>query len=484
MAQLTDLEIQALRDQLGAAFTGATKEQIAQRIKTISGTPDAQTMFMANGLFSNYGLDSAVVNASLSPKGIDRAIPAIGTVETDPIFAFVTGIDQSSGDEPDGVCDDAPSGVLEVCHQTAAWGRFTRSSKEMEVNTLMQVMNGRLSTDIQLLGNVLGDGHQFLPGQMQEGGSWITSIVRTQLVIAGQLLQHLLSRKLWNGDPANNSAGGGYKEFPGLEILVNAGKVDINTGNACSALDPDIKDWDYALADTTSKDIVQYFTYVTRWVKHVAGRTGLDPVTWAWVMRPELFAELVEIWPCHYMTSRCSNMSGDNMVVINDMNNINMQTEMRNGNYLLIDGIRWPVLLDDGITEEDSTTSGDLDAGQFASDAYLLPFNIMGGRPVLYWEYMDYSRAMTDISFLQGRQFWQTDAGRFMWAMQQNNYCFKFQAKVEPRIILRTPQLAGRIKHIAYEPLQHMRSPFQDSPYRQKGGEEAFSTAPSFFVDW
>lgn len=482
---LTAEQMEAITKQLVTAFQGESYTNVAERKKTLTGASTSQSIFGPGGIFSNFGLDNVVINASLFPRGIDMVVPAIGTVDLNPVYAFITGIDESTGSsEPNGVCDDAPSGVIEVCHQTAQFGRYTRSSKEMEVNTLMQVLNGHLTTDLQLLGSVLGDGHQFLPSQMSDQGSWLTSMVKVQLVIAGQLLQHQLAKQLWQGNPTNNSAGGGYKEMPGLEILVNTGKVDTFTNTACQALDPDVKDFGYEAVDSTAKDIVVHMTYVTRWVKHVATRTGLDPVVWAWVMRQELFSELVEIWPCRYLTNRCENSVGTNVAVINDTTNINMRDEMRNGNFLWIDGAKWPVLLDDGIRELDNSTSRYLDPGEFASDAYLLPFKVQGGRPVLYWEYLDYSRSMADISFLQGKQFWQTDGGRFMWTMQQLNYCFKFQAKVEPRIILRTPQLAGRIKNIKYSPLQHMRSPFQDSPYRLKGGVETFSTPGTLYNEW
>jgi hypothetical protein len=485
METLSPEQVTSLTEQIVTAFKGASSSELAARTKTVSGTPDAQSIFGPGGLFSNFGLDNVVVNASLFPRGIDRVIPAIGTVELNPVYAFITGIDEASGAaEPDGVCDDAPGGLLEVCHQTAQFGRYTRSSKEMEVNTLMQVLNGHLTTDLVLLGSILGEGHQFLPGQMNDKGGWLTSMVKTQLVIAGQLLQHKLSKQLWQGDPSNNSTNGGYKEFPGMEILVDTGKVDAFTNTACQALDPDVKEFGYESVDSTSKDIVVYMTYVTRWVKNVASRTGLDPVTWAWVMRPELFSELIEIWPCRYLTNRCETSAGASVAVINDMTNINLRDEMRNGNFLWIDGVKWPVLLDDGIRELTPTDTAELEPGEFASDAYLLPFKVQGGRPVLYWEYLDYTRAMSDVSFLQGRQFWQTDGGRFMWTMQQLNYCFKFQAKVEPRVILRTPQLAGRIKHIKYSPLQHMRSPFQDSPYRLKGGVEEFDTPQTLYTEW
>jgi hypothetical protein len=57
-----------------------------------------------------------------------------------------------------------------------------------------------------------------------------------------------------------------------------------------------------------------------------------------------------------------------------------------------------------------------------------------------------------------------------MWAIENNNFCYKLKVKTEPRIILRTPQLAGRIDAVRYSPLQHVREANPSSPYWVDGG--------------
>jgi len=105
--------------------------------------------------------------------------------------------------------------------------------------------------------------------------------------------------------------------------------------------------------------------------------------------------------------------------------------------------------------------------------------------PVLYWEHLDYRAAQGDLSvFNNQQQFWPTDGGRYLWAVQSTNWCFKIQAKIEPRVVLRTPQLAGRIQHVMYTPLQHLREWDPTSPYRLKGGEEEYNTPPSYYTPW
>ncbi len=481
-----DKELIGILKTMSETLAALKDVNVSQGQKAISGTPDAQLMFGPGGLFSNFGLDNTVINASMAPIGIDRAIPAFGTVYLNPIYPFITGFESDGGDEPDGPCDDAPGGVMEVCHQTAAFGRFARSSKEMEVNTLMQILNGQLTTDLRVLGSVLGDGHQLLTSESTDSATFVQSVVQTQLVIVGIELQRLLARKLWSGNPVNNT-NGGYAEFPGLEMLISTGKVDAFTGIACAALDPDVKNFNYNSVDSNNPDILEYISMMYYFLSHVASRSGLDPVQWVLAMRPQLFHELTAVWPCKYLTDRCEKTVGGqatSLSVINDSVNVEMRDAMRNGSFLTVNGVRIPVITDDGITEENNITNANLQAGEYSSDIYFLPIRAKN-MPTLYWEYLDYTRAVAELPVLRNKgQFWATDGGRYMWAMQNLNYCFKFQGKIEPRVVLRTPQLAGRIQNVKYSPLQHLREPFDDSPYFQKGGKETFDTPPSFYSEW
>lgn len=460
-------------------------QQGGQVRKTISGIPDYQSVFGQNGFFANLGIDNAVINTSMQPRGLDGLIPAIGTQIIQPIYPFITGFEDDGGSEPAGVCDDAPGGVIEVCHQTAQAGRYSRGSKEMEVNELMLLANNNLTTDLRVIGQVLGPGHPLLPTNVAGGEGWIRSAVAVQMVIIGVLLQRLLTRQLWQGNPANNNVGGGYKEFPGLDILISTGKVDAISGVACGALDSDIKEFNYNSIDGTNPDIVTWLSSMMYYLEHVADRTGLGPVDYAIAMRPQLFFELTAVWPCRYMTNRCADSAGANVVVLNDSTYINMRDALRNGMYLVINGKNYPVVLDDGIYEHDSQNSANLNPGEFASDIYVIPLRARG-MPVLYWEYYDYSKiATTDLAVLQGKQqFWQTDGGRWLWTLQQRTYCFKWQGKCEPRVVLRTPQLAGRIQNVMYTPLQHLREPFQDSPYFKKGGKEDYTLPTELYSEW
>lgn len=65
--------------------------------------------------------------------------------------------------------------------------------------------------------------------------------------------------------------------------------------------------------------------------------------------------------------------------------------------------------------------------------------------------------------------FW-TDNGVYTWALEVVKWCYKLSLKTEQRVVLRAPHLAGRIDHVRYTPLQHLREPDPSSPYWADGG--------------
>ena len=448
----------------------------------VTGTPTVTYQHGPGGLFSQAGIEDMVINASLSPRGIDSVLPIFPTVYTNPLYPFITGFESDGSAEPSGVCDNCPGGIIQNCYQTAVFGRVCRESQEIEINRVMQLVNRGETNELRVLGSVLMAGG-IQPPRSTMINDWINYTTQTQMVIVGIEFQRALSQMIWTGNPANNSAGGGYAEFPGLDMLIATGKVDAVSGVACGALDPDVKDFNYNDVCGASPDIVEYISMMHFYLSHVADRTALSPVQWVIAMRPQLFFELTACWPCKYLTNRCADAAGANAVVINDDGNVAMRDAMRNGSYLIVNGVQLPVVTDDGIFEENSTNSANVNPGEFASDIYFIPITARG-IPVTYWEHLDYTGAAPDEAMLNGRQdWWSTDGGRYMWTVEQQAWCYVIMGKIEPRIVLRTPHLAGRIQNVMYTPLQHLREPFEDSPYWVKGGSPS-APLPQYYSEW
>lgn len=324
------------------------------------------------------------------------------------------------------------------------------------------------------------------------GGMMLGREVLMRFLEVGIAYQNQLIRQVYVGNPANNSAGGGYEEFPGLDILIGTNKVDALSGTDCPSLDSDIKNFNYGningAAAGDSDDIVHVLTAMMRYLRHNADSMGFSPVRWSITMRRDLFWELTAIWPCSYLTYRCNfrNADGTQVVNVDARDQVDFRDAMRRGSYLLIDGEEIEVIVDDGIVEENNADDPRIVSGCFASDIYIIPRTVRGGVVVTNWEYYDYSQGVMQ-GVMDGSlsdYFW-TDGGRYLWHKKPpTNWCVQWLSKIEPRIILRTPQLAGRLQNVQYCPLQHVRQPFPGDPYNIDGGVSTARPGPSLYSDW
>jgi len=130
-------------------------------------------------------------------------------------------------------------------------------------------------------------------------------------------------------------------------------------------------------------------------------------------------------------------------------------------------------------------TTAELSPGEFASDLYFVPL-VAKGMPSVFLEYVDFNDPLMQMpsEIKTHGQWWPTDGGRYLWTMEQMRYCFKIMGKLEPRLILRTPQLAGKIQNIKYSPLQVIRDWNPESPYYAGGGDSSYTTPPTYYSEW
>ena len=452
-------------------------------------TPSTPYYTGPGGLFGTPGLERDVISSRITPMGLADRLPAIGTNNVQPLFAYLTGFLAGSGSEPVGVCDDPPTvGAGKSCIQTAQFGRFSRLTRTLEVNRLGAQLNRGEFMDLRFMNDPLGGmGGITVPGSIP-GAVQLRNEVIMRFIELGVEFQNIMSRMIYEGNPANNTGGDGYREFPGLDILINTGHVDALTGTTCPALDSDIKNANYSLIGASATDDEALYTqlsYMMRYLKYNAEHMNFGATRWAFTMRPALFWELTAIWPCIYMTTRCRTVNGDLITDAGDM--VRMRDEMRNGSYLMIDGERYEVIQDSNIREETNTTGpASVLSGQFASDIYIVPMSVRGGVPVTYWEYFDFRTSLEILGAgpLANSYFW-TDAGRYMFHLRPpTNWCIQWLSKIEPRIILKTPQLAGRLTNVRYAPLQHERDVRPTDPYFTNGGVSTARTNPTLQAQW
>jgi len=310
------------------------------------------------------------------------------------------------------------------------------------------------------------------------------------MLLVGMLLQQKLVPMWWQGNPANNigvAPNYGYAECPGLDMLISTGKIDAITGTACGALDSDVKEFAYNNINTLNAGggymIVQYLSQMAWYLQYNATHMGLAPCTWALVMNAEAWYELTEIWPVAWLSTRNITLGAGNTNNIDSGRVAEMRDQMRASMTIMINGLSYQVVVDSGILTYDSTNDANLAAGEFACNFYFVPLRYMGSRAGTFIQYKDYRGAQQDINMARlERDIW-TDDGRFMWTVERLKWCFTMSGKVEPRILLKVPQLAGRINHVMYTPLQNLRSWDQDSSYFLKGGV-SYRAQPAYYSEW
>lgn len=441
-----------VNQQLADAIT-----MIAENLNKAAAVPNATRLHGNGGLLSGQGIERDVLTAMIRPQGIGAVLPLVPSVYENPSFATILGIQEDGSARPIEPCDDAPAGYLKGAELTAAFGLVRKDTRTIDIYETMLRKNRGDMTDLLLRGRLLGDSN-LAPGELNERGA-IEVMTKSEMINAGVRAERTLSLDIWQGtglDP----------EFRGLDTLIATGLVDWRTGNVAPALDSDVKDFGSDLIDGAGRDIVEYLSAMEFYLRSNASGMGLDPVQWVVVMRPELWFELSAVWPCRYLTNRCENGGGTNVSVINDNVNVAMRDAMRNGLYIDINGNRYPVITDTGIKEE--TVAG---SGEYTSSLYFVPLTINQNFPVAYREYMDYRAAGADLALLRGTQSFWTDTGIYGWSISEvKGWCYQLHLRTEQRIILRTPQLAGKIQNIKYAPLQHIRTPYPGDTYFKDGG--------------
>ncbi len=484
MDRFLDRMSQRLEERLGV-------KSLARGYKhDASGTPTSTGYIHGpGGLLSYPGVDPDVFHTVVGAKGILGQLPVRPARDTNPLFSVITGVGDDSGAEKTEVCDPAPTaGILSACMLSSVFARYERATPELEINRLGQRTDRSDPMDLRLVGTPLADSAAFLSGPAAQGtpGNLLQNEVAQRMWELGVSLHRLLSRQLWTGNPANNN-GDAYRELTSFPILVNTGHADVLTNTSCPSIDSDVKDFDYADVATAGSDLVNALTYIFRTRRSLAERTGVTPVRWVLVMREELFYEVSAVWPCAYLTYRCS--FGDNeaaRLLVSGDEQTKLRIAMREGRYLMIDDQQVEVVFDDGIPMQTSTSggtgSGNVPNGAFASDIYLIPMSILGGRAVTYLEHFDYSNPdiRSAIAGLEPGAY--TVDGPWITTTRRSIWCFNWQTKIEPRLILRTPWLAGRLQNVVAMPLQYTRSPFPDDPYFVAGGGVTTRSGPSYFT--
>jgi hypothetical protein len=497
--QLSAAAITAAQQIVMAAWSAQQGAQSA--FKAVSATP--RTSGYAHGpggLMSTPGMSRDVINAMMLPHlGLAKLLPSRPSTEEFPLYGIITGATAASGTfggtNSATACGDPPTaGLLKLCEQSYRFGRQSMMTPVIELDRVGRTNNRGEFDDYRLIGNPFeANGPNIaptMPGDMGIGQALNNETAKVMYELAVAWIRSF-APYLYTGNRTNNTGGGIIQEYNGLDGLINTGYRDANTGTACARADSLVRSFNSANVTTNataSSGMVQSITGIDRALRFRAVEMGLNPVRWVLAMRWSAFYAITEVWPCAYMTYRCAvdgGLSASQPAVNDALKLQEMRNEMRGdwdartGQFLWIDGVKREVVIDDSIPETA------LSAGAFNSAIYWVPITVAGGFQSTYMEYFPYDTpqgAMAAARLLApGDSYFTTDGGRFLWHKRPpTGYCVQAQVKTEPRLILRTPQLAARLTNVAYTPWQH-EDDWSTSGYYFVNGGGTTQTSPSFW---
>lgn len=442
--------------------------------KAVASNQTGQLVHGPTGLFSQPGLDPNVFSALLKPRGLGAVLRKVATLFTNPQYPILTGQEDDVGTEPDDSCGDpVRAGFKKLCTLTAQFGLLQRGTNTIDPRQIITLINRGEFTDLRLFGTLLDNEAGFSPGGLPSEDIILNNAVANELHGVAISFVRTLAQQLWQGVVTNNTNG--FKQFPGLDSQITTGQVDSVTGVACSAADSFLRDFNFTLVGASSgNDIVEFVSDVEWQLISEDRRIGLD-VNRVIVMRPELWQEFTAVWPIAYNTNRGATALRDNntRLVVSGEAMIEIRDQLRKSMTLEVNARTYKVVVDDGINELTNITNGNLAAGQYASDIYFVPVDA-NGIPVTRLEYLDYrqiNKMVSKIPNLAKKVTFWTNDGIYGWVYRDlPGFCFDIVGSTEIRVICQTPHLAGRIQNVAYQPLEHLRSPYPDSPYFQDGG--------------
>lgn len=485
---------------LDALIERKVNELLLARLKASATTPQVVPPHGPNALFNTPGLGRGIVNAGLIQplSGLYGFLESRGHVHTsryvNPVFPMLTGQTASTGDEPTENC--APGrrpGNLKICKQTWAFGQLTMNSQVISLHDAGQVNNTGESLDLQLIGNPFADlpnlGVQLSPRDM-----FLRREAKALLELVNAFRRDYCPL-VFTGNPANTAASaGGYKEYNGLDRLINTGYKDSETGIACAAADSTIVTNLSGLAvESNAEEFVSTLVEAYDYVTYLARQLALGEVEFAFVMRRGAFRALTEIWPCTYRTYRC-NLASDGAARVNLDGNAmaNMVVEMRQNEYLLIDGRQVPVVIDDCQPETfvNNATPG---GGLWTSDIYLIPVRgaafsgdeYSPSGQITFLDFFDYNAPGAAADVIQGLGVQSTAQvsrdGRYLIIKEPpTRGCYEIQIWTRPRLILRAPFLAVKFEDVRYQKRFQERGFTPGGPYTLNGG--SYSLAGQQFV--
>lgn len=431
----------------------------------VGTTNDVDIWGSEGGLFADCCIDNPVMSLLYRPlRGLGSLIPVRADNNEVVKRAYITGDYSLIDSRPSDVCEAGPTvGAMDACFAEFRKGRVSYSSKTAELDELIKNACIGVNTNRFYLVNAVRGTSGPVPqmGADQDNSIFSMALMREMHFIANRMNMDLM-KQFWAGDPSNNTVGGGYKEFVGLDLMIvddyGDGKNWVSGTGDCENLNSDVKTFNARIGEANASGYYIYDLLQELMFELSSRADGYGSmVDWVIVMPRIIWHKLTEFLPCEMMSAGCASSTSVS-VVSNDNYQARARDEMRRSQTLDINGMTFPVLIDEFIpVVETDNLDGTFD---YTSDIYVIPLRV-NGEVVLEWTHADYrafNQALQGIpaGISQELRGWSDD-GRMHHVIQRNLRCFIVDVKTEMGLIFTAPHLAGRVSSVkAYMAQKHM----------------------------
>lgn len=409
-----------------------------------SGTPDGGSPEYGNGgLFGICGQSRTLLNATISPQGIEAWLDWVGSDVQSPEYDSFTYIGTSTTGQT-GMCSDCGKPTRRACAQSACFGRVCQQTNEHALDQLGLRANFGVQKKA-LFGNITGPSGNVLVPQ----GQIIRDALSLDIMSAGFNLQSALAVNNWTGNPAANV--GGYWEHPGFQLLINTGKYDVHTGILCNGLDSYIYNYNAIVGAIGSPSIVQALARGLRTIKYRITGAGLnsESAVTGLVMHQRTYDCVLDAVACEYGLV-CSNTTSSAPPRNDAMAIAEFRDSMMARQVIKVDGKFYPVIIDN-MMPGTWVPVGNQSAWQ--GSIYGLT-KIVNGETIIWGEYQDFTTtagaAIQELRELAAfNQAMVTDGGRFLVAWTASGgFCVDARILAKTRLLATMPQFSFRITNV------------------------------------
>lgn len=465
-------------------------------------SPSGPYNYGNGGLFEIRGSDNRIFSAVMAPlAGLMNELPVVNAglgsdnmfgAEMQETMTIMTGVTSGAADsfanQPTTDCAVGPvGGLVKLCEIINSYGRYRFSTREVSMYRAGQRRDFCSPLALRLMNEPRGHrGSLLSPTPTPSARNIVINEIATRIWETVLSAQRMFSPRLYTGSPSNNN--GEAKDIMGLDMFINENQlVDKNTGLVCTAANSDVKNFNYNLVGGTV-DIVRYVEAMDDYIMWNATQQGLTPYVYWLVMRPELWRELSAVWPLRQYYDAISQMSGLGANVhlqISGRDTLEDRNRIRDSKMLPINGRMVQVILDDSIPYVTPVQTGALSAGQYASTIYFVPKTVLGGIPVTFWKYYNHANEQASAmeEFVGRSNTFTSDGGLFRWYTAFQRGCLQLTFEFSPKLMMLTPQLAGRIDRVSFQPMQKYREWDPSGSYFFDGGKTS-GEVPTFYTPW